>query len=179
LFSFFFFFFNDTATTEIYTYGHTLSLHDALPISIRPTNAQQAPADRSREKKLAECTHASGLRCLGSLPAATLFTPLDVGPYILVHTHHRVIATGHHRNEHAMAKVLKAFMSPEAKAHQIIIGTRSDYLVYCPERSEIRHFIKHAPHGLAARLEAGKTPSWLQPVAMPKEEVIRVYRILN
>src|SRR3546814_10187354 len=26
------FFINDTATTEIYTYGHTLSLHDALPI---------------------------------------------------------------------------------------------------------------------------------------------------
>src|SRR3546814_20224096 len=34
------FFFNDTATTEIYTYLHTLSLHDALPIyclsSIQP-----------------------------------------------------------------------------------------------------------------------------------------------
>src|SRR5258708_15294686 len=30
--SFFFFFFNDTATTEIYT----LSLHDALPISLGP-----------------------------------------------------------------------------------------------------------------------------------------------
>src|SRR3546814_7866926 len=29
------FFFNDTATTEIYTYSHTLSLHDALPISVR------------------------------------------------------------------------------------------------------------------------------------------------
>src|SRR3546814_9082345 len=29
------FFFNDTATTEIYTYGHTLSLHDALPIFAR------------------------------------------------------------------------------------------------------------------------------------------------
>src|SRR3546814_10824693 len=29
------FFFNDTATTEIYTYGHTLSLHDALPILSR------------------------------------------------------------------------------------------------------------------------------------------------
>src|SRR5881227_4500825 len=27
-----FFFFNDTATTEIYTTVHTLSLHDALPI---------------------------------------------------------------------------------------------------------------------------------------------------
>src|SRR5881275_819037 len=29
---FFFFFFNDTATTEIYTVPYTLSLHDALPI---------------------------------------------------------------------------------------------------------------------------------------------------
>src|SRR3546814_13960908 len=25
-------FYNDTSTTEVYTYGHTLSLHDALPI---------------------------------------------------------------------------------------------------------------------------------------------------
>src|SRR3546814_1036640 len=31
-----FFFFNDKATNEIYTYGHTLSLHDALPILSRP-----------------------------------------------------------------------------------------------------------------------------------------------
>src|SRR3546814_7648577 len=28
-----FFLFNDTASTEIHTYCHTLSLHDALPIS--------------------------------------------------------------------------------------------------------------------------------------------------
>src|SRR5260221_10016054 len=46
---FFFFFFNDTATTEIYT----LSLHDALPIS----------AARSGST----CRHR---RCCGSSPAA-------------------------------------------------------------------------------------------------------------
>src|SRR2546422_9808060 len=43
----FFFFFNDTATTEIYT----LSLHDALPISIRPRSSWglwcSGPSDRS------------------------------------------------------------------------------------------------------------------------------------
>src|SRR5881392_4491398 len=33
MYCFFFFFFNDTATTEIYTTHNTLSLHDALPIS--------------------------------------------------------------------------------------------------------------------------------------------------
>src|SRR5256885_12789049 len=35
----FFFFFNDTATTEIYT----LSLHDALPISSTPRSARSQP----------------------------------------------------------------------------------------------------------------------------------------
>src|SRR2546430_5975790 len=38
-----FFFFNDTATTEIYT----LSLHDALPISARPERLQRGDAGRS------------------------------------------------------------------------------------------------------------------------------------
>src|SRR2546430_1797890 len=39
----FFFFFNDTATTEIYT----LSLHDALPISCRPARPGPAAAVRA------------------------------------------------------------------------------------------------------------------------------------
>src|SRR5438132_11589454 len=42
--SLFFFFFNDTATTEIYT----LSLHDALPISVATIN--KPPGSRSDEK---------------------------------------------------------------------------------------------------------------------------------
>src|SRR3546814_19369864 len=37
-----YFFFNDTATTEIYTYRHTLSLHDALPIWILLWSVQLA-----------------------------------------------------------------------------------------------------------------------------------------
>src|SRR5256886_3786840 len=41
----FFFFFNDTATTEIYT----LSLHDALPIFLLSRRAHGAPRDRARD----------------------------------------------------------------------------------------------------------------------------------
>src|SRR5688572_32888797 len=40
---YFFFFFNDTATTEIYT----LSLHDALPISPTTTRSTRIPVPRS------------------------------------------------------------------------------------------------------------------------------------
>src|SRR3546814_14653627 len=42
-----FVFFNDTSTTEIYTYGHTLSLHDARPILL--PDAVYAPARSAAE----------------------------------------------------------------------------------------------------------------------------------
>src|SRR2546430_17322588 len=45
--SFFFFFFNDTATTEIYT----LSLHDALPISTAGTSAGWPASTRKRSNR--------------------------------------------------------------------------------------------------------------------------------
>src|SRR3546814_15959833 len=43
-----FFFLNDTATTEIYTYCHTPSLHDALPIweNLPPANVTRYTAPR-------------------------------------------------------------------------------------------------------------------------------------
>src|SRR2546427_1306963 len=45
------FFFNDTATTEIYT----LSLHDALPISAADQARQREPEDRhDREQRVAQ-----------------------------------------------------------------------------------------------------------------------------
>src|SRR6187200_1855638 len=44
-----FFFFNDTATTEIYTVSDTLSLHDALPISgCCPSRSPRCALSRSR-----------------------------------------------------------------------------------------------------------------------------------
>src|SRR5260221_2533642 len=65
--SFFFFFFNDTATTEIYT----LSLHDALPISARWQQTIQTIAlTRNRPKQLSfpwPRRSAGKLNCFGLL----------------------------------------------------------------------------------------------------------------
>src|SRR3712207_8556863 len=46
---YFFFFFNDTATTEIYT----LSLHDALPISPQPGSGPWCPGRRASARRSA------------------------------------------------------------------------------------------------------------------------------
>src|SRR2546430_6868566 len=69
LFDFFFFFFNDTATTEIYT----LSLHDALPISgargyarpspDRPQRAARPAGTPRSEEHTSELQSQSNLVC--------------------------------------------------------------------------------------------------------------------
>src|SRR3546814_7326531 len=60
-----FFFFNDTATTEIYTYRHTLSLHDALPIS----RQEPPPVTRRRGGSHVEGhLHTGGQRGLRGAP---------------------------------------------------------------------------------------------------------------
>src|SRR2546430_8313156 len=65
----FFFFFNDTATTEIYT----LSLHDALPISVRarralrePTLFSESPSPAVRRGRRSE-EHTSELQSQSNL----------------------------------------------------------------------------------------------------------------
>src|SRR5213595_4290046 len=61
----FFFFFNDTATTEIYTTEDTLSLHDALPIcasrSAVTRRPSTSPAPRPRRAGRSE-EHTSELQ---------------------------------------------------------------------------------------------------------------------
>src|SRR2546426_9645777 len=52
---FIFFFFNDTATTEIYT----LSLHDALPISARRGDVGRGDRYAHRKAGLASCRRAN------------------------------------------------------------------------------------------------------------------------
>src|SRR2546425_13139910 len=54
-----FFFFNDTATTEIYT----LSLHDALPISHRGSSARRLWPRQSRGGRHPLCRHRAAAIC--------------------------------------------------------------------------------------------------------------------
>src|SRR5258708_37640267 len=69
--SFFFFFFNDTATTEIYT----LSLHDALPISLKA-------GLKSKDVKVRFCS-AESLAYLGnSAGGEELATIVQQQPYL-------------------------------------------------------------------------------------------------
>src|SRR3546814_2935087 len=68
-----FLFFNGTATTLIYTYGHTLSLHDALPILLYTSICLLQPSRRPAPAQ------GSG-RAYGSAIVEDVFVLLLTGP---------------------------------------------------------------------------------------------------
>src|SRR3546814_12748700 len=59
-------FFNGTATTEIYTYLHTLSLHDALPISCE--RSRSVSSIRSRKRPPCFLAHSQLWSAVRTLP---------------------------------------------------------------------------------------------------------------
>src|SRR5437763_5440430 len=68
MFIFTFFFFNDPATTEIYT----LSLHDALPISRKSRKSRKKATGEARSRSSPRCTPAAGLSSRGDRKSTRL-----------------------------------------------------------------------------------------------------------
>jgi len=116
---------------------------------------------------------------LNTLPAGTIFAPLDIGPALLVKSHHAVVATGHHRAEASMRDIIYAFTSPDAEARKVFAAHGADYLVMCTDLAEPRLFSAANPDGLTAQLVSGNTPDWLVPAAINGPAEFRVWRVVK
>ncbi len=138
----------------------------------------QAPANNTMQGDNA-CRTPRSFGGLGDLAPATLFAPVDIGSHLLVYTHHRVVATGHHRNRNGMRAVITGFMAKGEVAKAIVTSTPADFVAFCLGANEVDNYTAVAPGSLMAMLVAGRPPAWLRPVPMPPGEPIRVYRILR
>ncbi len=124
----------------------------------------------------APCPAASDLVQLARQARGLVLSGIDIGPVILVHTPHRVVATGHHRNHAAMNRAILAFAA-ESDAQARVAATGADYIFMCSTHPEMTNIAQNYPRGLAARLATDDTPSWLEPIAMPARSNARLYRV--
>ena len=111
-----------------------------------------------------DCRSREALAGLAGLPPAHVFTPIDLGSSILLHTHHSVSAAPYHRNSGAIERAIVAFQSSPEDAFAMVRASGADYLVFCDSIGETKDYMQRAPDGLAARLAAGEVPAWLSPL---------------
>jgi hypothetical protein len=128
------------------------------------------------EKQTRLCQKPAAVRALNALPkAAQLMVGLDSAPAVLVFTDKKVVATGHHRNQNAMADVIRAFIGSEQQAKAIYKKRGIEYLVTCEGSFELQIYYQRAPNGFGAQVHEGKLPRWLakdQPIGP-----FNVYRV--
>ena len=115
------------------------------------------------------CSQPDSLTALARMPKGTIMTQLDFGPFLLLHTPHRVVSSGHHRAAPAMHDSLAAFLATPDGAQALVERRHVDYVLICPDLVETRMHLDRAPAGLAAQLLAGRPVSWLERVDLGKD----------
>lgn len=137
-----------------------------------------APARATVSRANARCASASAMAMLNrTLPPSTLFTHVDLGPRLIVMTHHKGIAGPYHRNERAILDVHHAFGGKPEDFRAIAARYGAQYLLVCPNMAETTVYRARSPDGFYGQMAKGKVPDWLEPVTLPNKAPYRLWRI--
>lgn len=102
------------------------------------------------------CQNTSSIQKLNGLPPSNLLVGLDVAPAVLQHSPHRVVASGHHRNQAAMRDVIMAFTSTPDALESVLKRRNIDFVAVCAAAPEFVFYNGMNPEGNWARLNVGE-----------------------
>ena len=152
----------------------------AIPVGIqlvppKKKSAAQVSVAQANNK----CPSFAALAPIARQPKGMIFTFIDLGPRLIVATHHDAVGGPYHRNDQMIADVMNAFRGGEVQAHRIIGEYRSDYVLICPNMSTATIFMSETPKGFYNQLDKGKVPGWLQPVDLPKDSPFKMWKVVG
>jgi hypothetical protein len=125
------------------------------------------------------CRSQPALQALDEIPAATIFTMVDLGPRLIAMSHHSAIAGPYHRNEKAILDIHHAMDGDPENFRTIAAAHGAAYLLVCPGFPEGTIYQQRSPKGFYARLMRGETFPFLTPVKLsyPATLPFTLYRI--
>jgi hypothetical protein len=126
-----------------------------------------------------KCPSLTALAPVARQPEGMIFTFIDLGPRLIVTTHHDAVGGPYHRNDQMIADVMNAFRGDESQAHRIIDEYRSDYVLTCPYMATATIFMSEAPKGFYVQLSKGQVPSWLQPVDLGPNSPFKMWKVVR
>ncbi|NIJ32995.1 hypothetical protein [Sphingomonas oligoaromativorans] len=158
--------------------GAVLLLLPVTPAMLAAGAVTPPASEKRAGDAFAACTDLAHVHRLDALPTSLWLSDLDFASAIVSSTRHSVIAASYHRTPQAMDDVLRFFATDEAQARAVVEQRRPAYVYFCPASNSARGLAQAAPGDIAARLIAGRPPSWLRPVAMPEVPDAQVYSVI-
>ena len=123
------------------------------------------------------CPTLWAMKPIAQQPKGIVLTDIDLAPRLITVTHHSSIAGPYHRNGDAILDVMHAFRESADEAHSIILRHHANYVLTCPDMSGTTVMMAEKPKGFYAQLTRNQVPTWLQPIALPKGNPLKLYRV--
>jgi hypothetical protein len=127
---------------------------------------EERSSEKEQGKKAESCISEASLAPLRALPEGLVLAQIDLGPFVLLHTRHSVIAGPYHRNNHGNRLMFDILMAaPEAAREQLrAAGVR--YIALCDATNKGERLNQMAPQGLSAAIAREAPPDWLRPLTL-------------
>jgi hypothetical protein len=161
------------------------TLDAALSAVISPLQgaATQTPSEVEASDPRRPCFLSHNVRRLAGLPAGLVAADIDLGPYIVALSPHRVVAAPYHRLE-AGILANQAIMTGEPhEARQRLAVLGVDYVALCADRWRSANADRAKPgkeaRPLRARLLDGGRVDFLREIEMPAGSAIRVWQVVT
>lgn len=129
-----------------------------------PAQGQVALGDR--------CNTINEVARLNDVPKGIIFNPLNLGPMILLSSHHSVTSAPYHRSADAFANGLLPLEGDEAGLRAAIDRTGADYLLFCAGD------VYGSASSIGTELSKGGLRPWLEEVPLNGSK-LRLLRVLK
>lgn len=149
-----------------------LLITSAMPVRASVGGAADEPI------RVADCRVQGAGEALSALPKGEIFALLDIAPEILLVSDHTVIATGHHRGHRGMKVLIETAIGSSQEAKATLASRGTAYVAMCPSLYEARTYTSIKPDGFVPELAKGNVPQWLEPVHMPQDVGLKVWRVV-
>jgi Dolichyl-phosphate-mannose-protein mannosyltransferase len=142
----------------------------------RPGEHPSTPVEAADPRQ--PCYRSGNIRRLAALPAGLVAADIDLGPYIVALSPHRVVAAPYHRLEPSILANHAIMNGTPEKALRTLEALGVNYVALCAQQPGGKPPKPDAqPSSLRARLLAGDRPGFLQELDLPADTAVRVWKV--
>ncbi len=125
------------------------------------------------------CFRSANVRALAALPPGLVAGDIDLGPYVVALSPHRVVAAPYHRLELGILAGNAITHGTPQQALRLLEALRVDYLALCADRPDDKNPTREdAAPSLGARLLHGDRFAFLRELDLPADGAIRVWKVV-